>query len=540
MNAVNAESPTPEDSARSCPRCGSALGGLEDMPCPECAGGTPQIPAPPEALGARAAAGFAMMSGQSLLTRVITFVVQIVLAKLLMPADFGLFAVAMGVVAFVAILQQIGVREILVARHKSFARWANVGMWISWVVAGLSTLAIGASAPAVAWYYNDPRLLGLMLVLAISQPLYSLTIVHEARLQIDMKFRELAGVNLVQGVLVPLLMVLCAWLGAGPFSFVLPRLIAGVVRVFMLRAWADVPPMRSPQTRYWKYILLPGVILLLTAMANTIGSAAPALILGKMRSQDEAGFFAFAFNITLQGVILLAGALDNVMFPTLGRLRGDPIRQRQAYLRATRALAAATVPLCVLQALLSRPLVNALFGEKWNSSILTMQILSFGMIYFAVFIPAGSLMMAHSRFKARLIIGVIWGLEFLITAALCAHFFGTEGVAAALALAYLLSGLHMAAAALKPLGGGLADAIGVLLPSHLVGTLAAAAAIGVSMVMPMGTLTDSVLEILAVGTTFSLVYAALLRVLAKTVWTDLIGTITPIFRKLGLRGVPAA
>jgi O-antigen/teichoic acid export membrane protein len=495
----------------------------------------PVAPATQAPLGSHAARGFFFMSAQSLATRVVVFAAQLLLAKLLLPEDFGVFGIATAVVAFVSVLQAIGVREILIARQKRFEAWASIGVWISLAVAGLSALGIAAAAPVAARIYGNDDLLGLLLVLAIAQPLYGVTIVQEAKLQIDLRFRALALVNFVQGVLTPTLMVAMALGGAGVYAFVVPRLVAGVVRCAMLVRLAPVPFRRSPQGRYWKWMIAPGVIVLLTALVNSVAGNGPSLILGKISGEEQAGYFFFAFNLTLQGVMLLAATLDQVMFPTLGKLADEPERQRRAFLRALRTLAAAMIFICVAQALAIGPLLHLLIGEKWDGAVTIAQVLSVGMIYLATFIPASSLIQAQGRFSTRLWIGVLWAALFVAGAVPAAYAAQGLGVAVVLGFVYFLSGLHLVWSALRPLGGGVGAFLRDAAPLHVVGLLAGGAGYATLGGLPTGSTTLEVVRVIVPALVFSVLFVAGLRVLARPTFADLVGTARPLAARLARR-----
>ena len=96
------------------------------------------------------------------------------------------------------------------------------------------------------------------------------------------------------------------------------------------------------------------------------------------------GAYFFAFRLAIQPVQLLAGNLSNVLFPILAQLRGDPARQGEAALKASRVLSYVVMPYCFLQAAVAKPLLTLVFADKWLAAIPLMQILSIGLAFDAV------------------------------------------------------------------------------------------------------------------------------------------------------------
>src|SRR4051794_33982972 len=120
---------------------------------------------------------------------------QVILAWLLTPDDFGLWGSVTIIIGFSGLIQQAGLRETLIHRQRTYHLWANSAFWMS---AGLGLVGAALTA-ALAWpaaqFFHEPRLLGLLLVLAATAPLMSLDTVAEAKLQNQMRFGLLAGVN---------------------------------------------------------------------------------------------------------------------------------------------------------------------------------------------------------------------------------------------------------------------------------------------------------------------------------------------------------
>ena len=504
---------------------------------PELIEPTPAQPA--QGLGRAAAMGFVLMSGQSILTRVLSFGSQIVLAHLLTQAQFGLYGLAISIVNYANLSQQVGVREILVSRQKRMHVWANAGFWIAAATGVLSMLLILGAAPIAGWFYGDRTLTWMLVVLGVSQPAYNMTLVQEAKLQSHLRFRYIALCQFVWGALMPLLQLLFALAKFGAYAFVLPRLLAGLVRWWMFERSEPIVIRRDWQLRRWKYILGPGFTLLLTSLAYTIGPSVPALMLGRYVSKEATGCFTLAFNLSLQVIMLLSVQIDSVLFPTLGKMEGEPARQRDALLRSSRALTAVMAPICLLPIAAAEPLVLLVFGQKWTPAIEALQIMSIGMLVTGGFIPALSLLQAQRRFKDKLVVALLWAL--VSAAASIAGILlvpAQDAVSAAaigLSIGYFGYGFDNCVSATRPLGGGFRDAVRVIAMPLLVGALATGLAWWASTLVPAahGPRWLWHAERLAViGAVGGIAYPVLLRVMAPVLWADLMRAGEPIIRRI--------
>ncbi|MBX3404016.1 MAG: oligosaccharide flippase family protein [Phycisphaeraceae bacterium] len=508
--------------------------------------GAPTTPVPPtpaddgaaasRGFGRRAAVGFMLMSLQSMATRGLIFAAQIALAAILLPDDFGLAAIAMTVGAFAALVQQLGTREVLVSRQHRFGAWEAAAHRAAIGAGVLIGALVALAGPVLAAVYGDARLVGLVAVIALSAPINGVSIVHEARLQADLRFKALAGLNLLQGSLQPLLAIVFALLGFGAYAFVLPRTITAFARAAYLLPLVTIRT-GGRRARRWRAIASLGTPAFATNIMHTLGAAAPAAALGLFAEKAVVGFFAFAFNIAVQSVLMFAQTLDSILFPTLGRLRNEPTRQRDAVLRSARALAASIVPVCALQAVGAPAVLDLLFIDKWDDAALPTQILSAGMVFFALYIPAGSLLQAHGRFRDRLVIASIWNIALAVFAVPASALHGVPGLCAVMAACYAGGAAHIWIAAIRPLGGGAADALRVAAPSLAIGLIAAAAGFAADRFASGAPLSGRWLAFArcaAIGIAVALMYTLLLRFAMPRTWNDLLFGLTPITSRLPL------
>src|SRR6266516_961779 len=120
-----------------------------------------------------------------------------VMARLLVPQDFGLFAMVTTVMGFLIIFQDPGLSTATVQRQEiTHAQVSNL-FWVNVAVGGVATLLVAMSAPAVAWFYREPRLVGMTLVLSITFVLTSSAVQHIALLNRQMRFKVIAVIDIL-------------------------------------------------------------------------------------------------------------------------------------------------------------------------------------------------------------------------------------------------------------------------------------------------------------------------------------------------------
>ena len=166
--------------------------------------------------------GVIWLAMQSVATRGVGMIQQLLLAWLLAKEDFGLIALTYTVSNFVTLLANPGIDTILIQRQRRFRCWATPAFWLGMTTGLLGMLVMALAAPVAAWAYGQPKLVGLILILAIAAPLQTLQIVPRANLQSEMRFRTLVSVNCFGNVLTAILSVIFAFFGFGAIALRYP------------------------------------------------------------------------------------------------------------------------------------------------------------------------------------------------------------------------------------------------------------------------------------------------------------------------------
>src|SRR5262249_39641287 len=148
--------------------------------------------------------------------------------------DFALVALAFAAAAFPSLIQQLGVREVLIQRHLEFDALANPATWLSLTIGLLTALAMAVAGPIAAQIYHEPKLIGLVLVLALTAPFTALMQIPMVALQVRMRHRTVAMSGLMVAIANPVLSIAFAYAGFGAYSFVLPVLITTILRLILL------------------------------------------------------------------------------------------------------------------------------------------------------------------------------------------------------------------------------------------------------------------------------------------------------------------
>ena len=410
---------------------------------------------------------FYLFAGEGI-TKVIGYVTQIALLYLVSPDDVGAVTIAGTITSFILLIGQAGVIDVLIHR-RAFKQWAIPGFWLSPSLGLLSSLLIGISAPIASWMFTRGETfqhqLFWLLILSIPTPLpYALAAVPRAQLSRELRFRALSVVNVTELLLINLFTLFFAWLGFGPYSFVLPITCAGIIVTSTLWFWVRPPWAPRLGLKRWRYLIGDSNRLFASEFGRMLQDQSDYMSLGLFRVDlGLVGIYANGFKFSLQSIRLFMVNMATILFPAFTKLNDQPQRQYEGFFKAQRIIAMVGVSGCLLQAAVAESLVHFLFPPNWYPSVTVMQILSVGMA--TRMIGGGSFALLKSQGRFATIRNNFWTCAMLQVAGLFTVLSlggGIVAVSVVVAIVSAFAGPFTFYVAIRPYGGGLREVVDVL------------------------------------------------------------------------------
>jgi O-antigen/teichoic acid export membrane protein len=422
---------------------------------------------------------------QSVGGRLASIAAQIVLAKILMPSEFGVISFVYTITGIAAALVNFGVDGVLVQRIRSVKLWLPAAFFTSLTLSLAGWAIVVVLAFVLAPAYHSPQLPLLSFILAASMPLGALSTIPAVRLRSEMNFRFPALYGTFENIAIQAATVLLACLGAGVFSFVLPLPVFALLKTIVY--WYYKPSRLAVGFKRWQFLFLikNGMSILFSRLAIEAISQGDYAVLGVMATHSQVGLYFFAFRLAVQPVGILAGNFMNVLLPALMHLKMDPNRQVDAALRAAKLLAYVAVPTCFLQAAIARDFLHLFFQHKWDGSILLMQLLSIGLSSDAVTWISGTLIGARREYRFGVILS-LFRLPAFFGAVVIGAALGKEvGVAVAVMCYHLVHGPVVAAVTLGRYGASVGAVLELYWKPALLAGIPIASAYGISLIPAM-------------------------------------------------------
>jgi PST family polysaccharide transporter len=352
-----------------------------------------------------------------------SFLVTLILARLLSPDAFGLLGMVTVFTGFIAIFKDLGLGSSIVQDLDVDQAQLSSLYWMNAIFAFLLLLITVAIAPLVATFYEQPAVAPIMMALSISFPLSALSMVHTALLRKQLRFRELAIVqNLATGI-GGFVGVLMAFMGLGVWALVAQQLTNQFVKMVMEWRVVSWRPELSFSIRNIGAQLNFGITLQIGSVLVYSSRNVDDFLIGKVSGASVLGIYQMAYRLMLWPLQRVSNVIGQVMFPALSAIQKDKQRVKHAFLRAISVIALVTFPMVLGMWVVSRSAITVILGEKWTEVIPIFQVLCILGLVQSISTNTGWIFLSQGRTDVRLkllgifsvfyiasfVIGIQWG-----------------------------------------------------------------------------------------------------------------------------------
>jgi O-antigen/teichoic acid export membrane protein len=302
--------------------------------------------------------------------------VTLILARLLTPRDFGLIAIISFIVYILGILQNLGLSQALIYRRDDLDKISNTAFILALGLGVISSCAGILVAPFVAALFKEPQATPLAQVLVISLAISSIGLVPETLLIARLDFGRKFIADVSSGIGYAVIATGLAGWGLGAWSIVFGRLIESAVRVSIVWYLAKWKPKARFEWITAREILVFGKDIAISSILAIVFLNIDNVFISRMLDTTQLGYYTFAFSLATMPAIFAQRVVDTVSFPTYTQIRETEEILVRAYLKSLRIIAMLVLPVNLGLLTISPVLIQVLYGNKWHSSIILIQILS--------------------------------------------------------------------------------------------------------------------------------------------------------------------
>ncbi|MBK5205118.1 MAG: oligosaccharide flippase family protein [Polaromonas sp.] len=311
----------------------------------------------------------------------ISVVSSMVIARLLTPAEIGIFSVTMVLLMLVSTVRDMGAGQYMVQEEnltteRIRAVWAvQLGLGL-----GLACLVLLASYP-VSVFYKEPRMRDIMLVVALNYAINPFGSLTYAWLMREMRFESVALMRFLAGLTGALVATWMAWKSYGPISLAFGSLASTVVNALIAVYYRPKSFPWLPGVGEIRRVLMFGSKLTVSSIVKVIADGAPELLLGKLQDLTAAGLYSRSNGLVQMFHRLFVDAVGAVCLPWFARQSREQGSFVAPFLKATSYVTAFGWAFCLAVICLAQPIVRALYGNQWDQAVDLARLLAVAMAF---------------------------------------------------------------------------------------------------------------------------------------------------------------
>lgn len=325
--------------------------------------------------------GVAWNFTEKILVKAVSFVISIILARLLAPSDYGLTGMLAVFLSVSSVFIEGGLAKALIQRQDcqdidySTAFVTNVSMSL------VIYVVLFFAAPLIADFYDEPLLVSLTRAMALTIVLGSFNIVQRAKLMANVDFKSLAQINVLSIIVTGAIGITMAYLGYGVWALVGQAIGSTLFLIFIFPFYSKWKPSLRFSKESFSRLFGFGSKLMITGVYSVIFNNIATICIGKAYKSQQLGYYTRATQFPDLISFTVNDVLGTVTFPVLSELQNDKDRLVAVYRKSLLATALVIFPVMVLCALLAYPLVLILLTEKWVPCVVLMQWLCLARIF---------------------------------------------------------------------------------------------------------------------------------------------------------------
>lgn len=337
-----------------------------------------------EQLRDKVTVGVAWSVAEKLGSMLMQMVVSIVVARMLMPEDFGVLAILTFFTALMVVVVDSGFSQTLIRKTEPTENDYK-SVFVFNVVTSLVLYAVmTAVSPAIAAYYNQPVISKIAPVLFLMLPINALSVIQNTIFARQFRFATLSRINFASATLAGASAITMAWCGFGVWSLVAQRLVQVTVKAVLLwwrGGWRcqgrfDLSALSAMGSFSFR--------LMGTDIISYLYNNIAQLFIGKMHSAATLGYYNQAQKLKELPVTSVVQSFQSVTYPALANVKEDKLKFADSYLRVLAITAAVIAPVMVGMVAVADDMFMLMLGQRWMPTVPYFKILSLAGLFYPI------------------------------------------------------------------------------------------------------------------------------------------------------------
>lgn len=310
------------------------------------------------------------------ISQILTVVVNIVLARLLFPSDFGLIVLSTTFIGFISLFTTLGLGSAIIYKQDTNEIQLSTLYWLNLIFFAITFVVIIILVPFAANFYNEPFINKITIYSAISILITPFYVTHYKLKERNLEFKILSIIVIISTFLGAVSAIVSAYMGMGVYALVIQILVSTFAKLILVLNHSSWKPQFVFNYDDVKEMIWYSIKYKISTIFLFLERNIDYLILGKLFAATILGYYAFAYNIMYTPVRRISYIFGNVLFPSFSAVK-DKNKIIIGYFESIRIISMISFPVMTILAFNAELIVQTIFGDKWDNAIPIVQILSF-------------------------------------------------------------------------------------------------------------------------------------------------------------------
>lgn len=316
------------------------------------------------------------MSGFRIFTRILSFGKTAVLARVLTPAQFGIFGIASLVLELLEMLTETGINIFLIQQKDNIDEYIN-SAWVVSILRGVFiSLLLFVSSPYIASFFNTPDAVSILHFISVIPLIRGFINPSIVKFQKDLQFNKEFWFRSSLFFVDALVAIIVALVTHSVYSLVW-GMLAGAILEFILSFILIKPtPKFQLQKGYFGKIFHSGKWVTAYGVFNYIAQQGDNIMVGRLLGASSLGIYQMAYKISTLPISEVTDVVSKVTFPVYSKINEDKRRLKNAFIKSTTVIASVTIVMGIILFLFPETAISILLGDKWLTAVPVVQILA--------------------------------------------------------------------------------------------------------------------------------------------------------------------
>ena len=358
--------------------------------------------------------GVSWMTALQTVIRVLTFLKIAVLARVLTPAQFGIFGIAALILAFLEILTETGINVILIQSKETIDKYLD-SAWVASILRGIIIcFGIVVLSPFVSSFFNSPGSLRIILLISLAPLIKGFINPAEIIYQKELKFKSEFLFRTSLFFIDALTAIVFALVTHSVYSLAFGLIAAAILEVILSFMLIRIRPKFTFNSDYLREIFHKGKWVTGFSIFNYFGENGDNIVVGKLLGTTPLGFYQMAYRVSIIPITEISDVVNKVIFPIFSKIEGDKKRLLLAFGKTMSINLFGTIVLGLIIFIFPKEVINIVLGSQWIMAVDVLRVLAIFGIVKAIMSPVSVILLATGNQKYLTLVTLIRFVTLMI------------------------------------------------------------------------------------------------------------------------------